>query len=209
MLFSRSLLPGNATPLESALSEAFAEAFAGLPDPRSIPTALDPAACDVRLLPFLAWEWSVDEWQPEWPEAVKRATIAASWDVHAHKGTPYALQRALDPLGYGAQVTEWFLTARPAYTFRLAITDPANGEWRGAALDSLYRTTLRAKNVRSYLEATNLRLPGSQSPIFAGAMVRTRIRVRPNADPVTILSAIPPVFVGAMVRTRIRARPVA
>jgi phage tail P2-like protein len=86
------LLPPNATALEHAASQSAAR-ISDLPaPPRHV---RNPATCPAELLPFLAWELSVDEWNPGWGEDVKRTVLAASVNVHRHKGTLGAVRRAL------------------------------------------------------------------------------------------------------------------
>ncbi|MBJ6889264.1 phage tail protein I, partial [Vibrio cholerae] len=58
----------------------------------------DPYSCPLSLLPWLAWALSVDEWDDRWPEHIKRQVVQDSFDVHRFKGTPYAVQKALDSL---------------------------------------------------------------------------------------------------------------
>ncbi|WLI14344.1 MULTISPECIES: phage tail protein I [Pseudomonas] len=101
----RSLLPLNSTPLERAIEATFAE-------DTLIPlrTLYNPDTCPVHLLPHLAWAWSVDRWDPNWSEPVKRAAIKASFYIHAHKGTIGALRRVVEPLGYLIEIVEWFNT---------------------------------------------------------------------------------------------------
>lgn len=86
------LLPHNSTALERAIVKTGAS-LSELPLPAR--HVRNPATCPVALLPFLAWELSVDEWDPAWGEDVKRAVIAASIDIHRHKGTRGAVRRAL------------------------------------------------------------------------------------------------------------------
>lgn len=100
-----SLLPPNSSPLERDL-EKIIEGCTGLPI--AIKTLWDPWACPSALLPWLAWANSVDDWQESWPEQVKRQVIEASFDVHRYKGTPYAVQRALDSLGVSTDIKEWW-----------------------------------------------------------------------------------------------------
>jgi phage tail P2-like protein len=89
---SETLLPPNASTLERAVS-ACAATLDTLPaPPRHV---RNPATCPAPLLPFLAWEFSVDEWNPNWGDDIKRAVIAASIDIHRHKGTRGAVRRAL------------------------------------------------------------------------------------------------------------------
>ncbi|KAF1003633.1 MAG: hypothetical protein GAK36_00210 [Pseudomonas sp.] len=115
---SSRLLPLNASPLERALADV---QVADLPVP--IRELLDPNQCPVALLPYLAWAWSVDRWDPAWDDAVKRKAVAAAFRIHQHKGTIAALRRVIEPLGYLIEVIEWWQTtpAGEAGTFRLRI----------------------------------------------------------------------------------------
>lgn len=100
-----SLLPPNSSALEKDL-EQIIERSSDLPV--AIKTLWDPWACPSALLPWLAWANSVDDWQESWPEQVKRQVIDASFDVHRYKGTPHAVQRALDSLGISTDIKEWW-----------------------------------------------------------------------------------------------------
>lgn len=101
----RSLLPLNSTPLERGIEATFAETTV-IP----LRKLYNPDTCPVHLLPHLAWAWSVDRWDPAWPEPVKRAAIKASFYIHKHKGTIGALRRVVEPLGYLIEVLEWWQT---------------------------------------------------------------------------------------------------
>jgi len=101
----RSLLPLNSTPLERGIEATFAETTL-IP----LRTLYNPDTCPVHLLPHLAWAWSVDRWDPAWPEPVKRAATKASFYIHKHKGTIGALRRVVEPLGYLIEVLEWWQT---------------------------------------------------------------------------------------------------
>jgi phage tail P2-like protein len=101
----RSLLPLHSTPLERGIEATFAETTL-IP----LRTLYNPDTCPVHLLPHLAWAWSVDRWDPKWPEAVKRAAIKASFYIHKHKGTIGALRRVVEPLGYLIEISEWWQT---------------------------------------------------------------------------------------------------
>jgi phage tail P2-like protein len=98
-----SLLPHNSTPLERALEAATADET-----PVPLRSIYDPATCPVHLLPYLAWECSVDRWDENWSESVKRAAISASFYIHEHKGTLGAIRRVVEPLGYLIDVVEWW-----------------------------------------------------------------------------------------------------
>ena len=101
----KSLLPANATALERAIEAAQAR-LADVPVP--VDQLWDPWRCPAELLPWLAWAWSVDEWDPAWPEEVRRRVIAAAPDVHRLKGTRAAVEQALQAIGVIADIVEWW-----------------------------------------------------------------------------------------------------
>lgn len=100
-----SLLPANASQLEQDLERAVEHATA-IPVP--LRTLWDPMQCPYSLLPWLAWACSVDEWDDQWSEQTKRQMIADAFMVHCYKGTPFALQKALDSLGLTTGIREWW-----------------------------------------------------------------------------------------------------
>jgi len=94
------LLPQNSTFIERTLAST-QQHLSELPvDTRYIRS---PEHCPAALLPFLAWELSVDDWNPNWGVDVKRRVIANSIAVHRRKGTRGAVRRALEAIfGEGA-----------------------------------------------------------------------------------------------------------
>lgn len=143
------LLPANATALERALAQVMAEIQA-IPVPvRDIWNAdTIPAVA----LPWLAWAYSVDEWDINWSEAQKRETVRRALAVQKIKGTIGAVRQALGALGIDAQVQEWFaqLPAGDPYTFKLWLTaeqTPVDEAGIAAALAVVAAT----KNLRSHL----------------------------------------------------------
>src|SRR5688500_13103717 len=99
------LLPINATPAERAMEGATSRLTDVPVPPRSM---WDADTCPAALLPWLAWAFSVDEWDSSWSEAQKRASIRGSVEIHQHKGTIGAVRDAVAALGVPAQVQEWF-----------------------------------------------------------------------------------------------------
>lgn len=116
-----SILPPNATALEAALEEAFKSVLAiDVPIARLWSTEAIPAG----LLGYLAWALSVDEWDPAWPDGRKREVIADSVMVHRRKGTPWAVKRTLELMGYGtAELTEY------ATMPKIGDAPPIGGDW--------------------------------------------------------------------------------
>lgn len=118
------LLPPNASPLARAAAEALAE-IQRVPVP--LRTLWHPATCPAPLLPYLAWAFSVDRWDPNWSEATRRRVIASAFYVHRKKGTLSALRRVVEPLGYLIETVEWWQTAPPGprgtFDIRIGVQD--------------------------------------------------------------------------------------
>ncbi|MTI12629.1 phage tail protein I [Sansalvadorimonas verongulae] len=100
-----SLLPVNATEFERQLEQIAADQLALAEfDPR---TLWNPHTCPVELLPWLAWSFSVDSWEPTWPEHIRRSIIANAIDVQSRKGTVFAVEEAVGAFGVESYVTEY------------------------------------------------------------------------------------------------------
>lgn len=106
----QSILPGNAATEQRQREEVLAR-IENVPVP--IANLWKPQTCPDQLLPLLAWTLSVDHWDPYWSTDTKRAVIASAYEVHAHKGTRYAIERALAPLDIRVHLTEWFEQSPP------------------------------------------------------------------------------------------------
>ncbi|POT57236.1 phage tail protein I [Citrobacter amalonaticus] len=112
------LLPAGSSPLEVAAARACAD-IENTPVP--LRRLWSPDTCPANLLPWLAWAFSVDRWDENWPEETKRDVIRSAYYIHCHKGTIGAVRRVVEPLGYVINVTEWWENDDPAGTFRLDI----------------------------------------------------------------------------------------
>lgn len=106
-VIAEAVLPRDALPIEKAVLAAEIAAFLAV-DPSVISTIWSPWRCPAALLPYLAWAVSVDVWDHNWPEDVKRDVIAASPTVHRLKGTRGAVETALKALRASVKITEWW-----------------------------------------------------------------------------------------------------
>lgn len=101
----KALLPPNATQFKKDVAELIEQST-------NLEVAIkylwDPFKCPEKLLPWLAWAYSVDRWDPNWPINTQRNVISQSFEVHQHKGTPFAIQQALVSLGITAVQQEWW-----------------------------------------------------------------------------------------------------
>jgi phage tail P2-like protein len=100
---SDTLLPPNATTAERAL-EGTTSRVSDVP--LLVRESWNPDTCPVALLPWLAWAYSVDEWDPDWPEATKREVIRVAYSQHRVKGTIGSVKRALSAAGLGEVTIE-------------------------------------------------------------------------------------------------------
>jgi len=148
------LLPPNATPFEHAFENAFSR-ISDVPTPAR--TFNSPLEAPAVVLPWLAWEESVDDWDISWTEDQKRAVIQASYKVHCHKGTIGGLEAALGALGFNVRIQEWFNMQPPGapYTFKIFI-ETANAEVSSKHLAKLFTIIRNNKNLRSHLIESSL-----------------------------------------------------
>ena len=91
-----SLLPPNASPLERALEGCDAQV---LNMPTGHTWTKDPQRCPVELLPWLAWELSLDTWDSGWSEHIKRQRIASANTIQRHKGTAGSVREVIESFG--------------------------------------------------------------------------------------------------------------
>jgi len=161
------LLPLNSTAAESAL-EAAAARVSDAPVP--VRAMWDADTCPAGLLPWLAWAFSVDEWNANWTEAQKRGAIARSMTVHRHKGTIGAVREALGGLGFTVSVQEWFSQAPAAdpYTYTL-ILEPGEKGFGQNELGQVGGIVAGTKNLRSWLATIRPRVTGRRE-LFSAAV---------------------------------------
>ncbi|MGE6300614.1 phage tail protein I [Serratia liquefaciens] len=165
----KTLLPPNAIPQERALEQATIEEVLSIPD--LIRIVKNPALCPVELLPWLAWEYSVDTWNTDWTEEEKRAAIARAAYIHRHRGTRAAIEMSLSSSPFASDVVEWFeKTPRgEPYTFSLDVTQDDRPITLTDVQD-LKSAVMKGKNLRSWFDVSfKGRLDGKA--ILAGYMI--------------------------------------
>lgn len=115
-----NLLPTGSTLLEKRAAECLKQA---VENPLLIADLINPERCPENLLPYLAWSLSVDKWDENWSEEVKRIAIKNSFLIHKQKGTLTALRRVVEPIGYIVELKEWWQETPQgtAGTFKLTV----------------------------------------------------------------------------------------
>ncbi|MFW1844336.1 phage tail protein I [Acinetobacter pittii] len=100
-----NLLPPNTTPFEKKIVETTTKTTELNTNLSSL-IRVDDAPSD--FLSILAWQFSVDRWQDDWPDEVKRTQIKNSIKVHTYKGTNFALRSIVESFGYSLTIHEWW-----------------------------------------------------------------------------------------------------
>ncbi|QQN73171.1 phage tail protein I [Croceicoccus sp. YJ47] len=113
------LLPPNATAFERAFEDATA-ARASLPV-HLVRDVMDPDRCPADYLGFLAWHYSIDLWDDDWPETKKRNVCRNALALHRGKTTLAGIRAHLDLVDV---------------KLVRAIRPPARGFMRGAMTDA-------------------------------------------------------------------------
>ena len=148
------LLPSNATAQERALAETAAR----ISDvPVVVREVWNPDTCPVNVLPWLAWAFSVDDWDTNWTTEQKRKTIKQSIVSQRIKGTTGAVKKQLAALGYDVQIVEWFkqVPAGEPYTFEIYIT-ASQYPLSQADLNKILQVVDTNKNLRSHMGKPHL-----------------------------------------------------
>lgn len=150
------LLPPNATKFEMNFEAAFARVSNIEINIRSFN---DPMTAPVEVLPWLAWERSVDVWNKSWSDPQKRQVIKTSLYNHSIKGTVESLEVALNSLGFPVIVQEWFnmVPVGKPYTFKLYI-QTSQDSVSVTDYKELFKVVRAYKNLRSHLVDTTVLL---------------------------------------------------
>mgnify|MGYP006264793461 CR=1 FL=1 len=95
---TNSILPPNASKLERDIEELGGKKRI---DNVDVPVSKmwSPQDIPTKILPYLAWALSVDKWEDDWDDDIKRNVIAASVEVHRKKGTVGAVKKAIAATG--------------------------------------------------------------------------------------------------------------
>lgn len=100
-----SVLPDNRSPLERGLELAFTQLLYESENP--YPSLLDPKKTRESLLPHLAQDRGVTEWDSKASLAEKRLTVETIWPIRRLAGTKSGMVRAIESLGMTYEVLPW------------------------------------------------------------------------------------------------------
>ena len=151
-----TLLPPASTTTERELDRTFTRST---DLPVGIRDARYPDTCPPHLLPWLAWEMSVDNWRTEWSNEQRAQVVSNSPAMHRRKGSASAVQLALLALGYEVRVHEWFqqIPIGLPFTFQLLLdVDQVGIDQDG--MTRILEVVETHKNLRSHLTQIKLNI---------------------------------------------------
>jgi len=105
------------------------------------------------ILDILAAELLIYWYTPDAPAEVKRALIRTAYDVHAHMGTPHAVESVLRSIFTNGKVEEWWQYGGEPYHFRTTAIIQAE---EAQSLPALRPTIETVKNARSWLDTLDV-----------------------------------------------------
>ena len=150
-----SLLPPNATDLERRV-EAVNSAIASIPVP--LRDLWNADTCPLELLPWLAWQLSIDAWKSYWPESIKRERVRQALAIQRRKGTVESVRSVVQSFGGSVELREWFQSEPRGVpgTFELGLTPPEQGspEATAAFVDDVIAEVERTKPVSRHFTFT-------------------------------------------------------
>ena len=162
----RSLLPGNATVLETSLSLS-ANARMGNVDVEAVRREREPQTCDAVFLPLLGFERSLHHWVGgDAPGNAKK--IAASFADHLSYGSPSALEAEIAAdTGQTIRLREFYEYASVWPGFKIdTIINPGDASPNLAAANA---SAVARKNVRDLYEGARIFARQPPSPAIVGA----------------------------------------
>lgn len=104
-----TVLPVNSSALERGIERAFTDLLYGMENP--YPSLLNPATSKKRMLPYIAQDRGVSEWDSAAPESEQRLTAGNAWAIRRLAGTKKGLMLAMDSLEHDSEVIPWYQMA--------------------------------------------------------------------------------------------------
>lgn len=137
------MLPPNSTEIELAL-----ETVCDRDVPTNIRDIWNADTCPLELLPWLASAFSVDLWNEDWPEYVKRGRVKNAIPIQRKKGTKAAIRDVVESFGADLSIVEWYeQTPRGVpHSFKILLNA------LNVSTDEIIQEINRVKPVRSQFE---------------------------------------------------------
>jgi phage tail P2-like protein len=165
------------------------------------------------MLPYAVRSLALQEIvQPGMREEVVRRFLPEAWRLHALQGRVSGVRFGLGLLGMEVEWVQWFRAVPPGppgtYVASIRVTEALfdRDGLEPVVTAETQRAAARMVNyMKRWSQAGSLRFALEHpAALRIGALVRSRIRIRASAEPVSRIAGAPPLFVGALARSRIR-----
>lgn len=149
-----SILPPGSSALEKALEQVAARRT---DLPVALRTYRQPPNLAMSILPWLAWELSLDNWSSDWSEAIKRERVKQAIPIARQKGTAQSVRGVVASFGGSVAIREWWQMSPMGdpYTFSLVLNlEQAGTPVTADFVDQVIAEVSRVKPVRSHFTFT-------------------------------------------------------
>lgn len=148
----RSILPANASLLERGLDHACDRLLARVAPP--FPDLMNPMAAPAEILPYLAADRGVTDWDPEAAEGERRLTAALAWAIRRQAGTRRALVYAVESMQLSAKVVSWYERTPAGDPYSFSVEATVDRPWLPGDWPRLWRRLNEAKSERDQMEVS-------------------------------------------------------
>ncbi|MDA0782422.1 MAG: phage tail protein I [Proteobacteria bacterium] len=164
-----SILPPNSSKLERDIEELGGKKRIDAVE-NPVGTLWNPESVPAKILPYLAWALSVDTWEDDWSDEIKRLVIASSVEVHRKKGTVGAVKKAIAATGIDVEFFEWFENGGTPHTFSITAwsNDNRNTDGTTRLLPKAHAETISGVNATKPVRAHFELMFGSRIPSDIG-----------------------------------------
>lgn len=135
-----------------------------------------------EVLNVLAKDLKVDWYNTGYDIETKRSVIKNAVKVHKYKGTPYAVQTAVNSVLPGTSIMEWPEYGGQPYKFKIDLEAGKKG-FNSEQVNTILRQVDFYKNKRSHLDAVNANIT-SNAGIYNAAMPSAGVTI--EIEPYTV-----------------------
>ncbi len=128
------------------------------------PVDLNPKTCEIKLLPWLAYQWRVSI--TGLSEKEQRSLISTARKIHQYKGTVYAVKVALSSVFESSTITEFCGERVFEFDARVTLKADPTAYYDAAKFDTARNLIDAAKNARSRFINFEIDMPEVRNELY-------------------------------------------
>lgn len=193
-----SLLGDNASPLERALEKVLSNALNNVRPP--VPELKNASKTPEHLLPYLALEKQVPEWESSDSSEQKRLTVKNQPQVFKKGGTTSGIELAIEGLGGSTEIQKWYEYGGQPYAMKIVswLQQPPTQE-------TIARTQIRIEDSISLRDSFSLAIGyKADGQLYTGGavVIAPRVVVGPWVPPLVESSG--QIYIGGAITAAMR-----